>query len=104
MPELMHHMGDYALFRVTRARHERPEPWLVRLSYSLLVLVLPSSFDSRLSTLSSTIWLDATYRPVAPLTAVAMELAAVGLVRLTGNGAVSLVGEVSTHDTTSQIN
>ena len=54
--------------------------------------------------LVGTIWLDATYRPVAPLTAVAMELAAVGLVCLTGNGAVSLVGEVSTHDTTSQIN
>ena len=54
--------------------------------------------------LSSTIWLDATYRPVAPLTTIAAELAAVGLVCLTGNGAVSLVGEVSTHDTTSQIN
>ncbi len=53
--------------------------------------------------LVGTIWLDATYRPVAPLAAVAAELAAVGLVCLTGNGAVSLVGEVSTHDTTSQI-
>ena len=53
--------------------------------------------------LVGTIWLDATYRPVAPLTTIAAELAAVGLVRLTGNGAVSLVGEVSTHDTTSQI-
>jgi len=46
--------------------------------------------------LVGTIWLDATYRPVAPLTAVAMELAAVGLVHLTGNGAISLVGEVET--------
>ena len=54
--------------------------------------------------LVSTIWLDATYRSVAPLTTIAAELAAVGLVCLTGNGAVSLVGKVSTHDTTSQIN
>ena len=49
--------------------------------------------------LSSTIWLDATYRPVAPLTTIAAELAAVGLVCLTGNGAVSLVGEVETRST-----